>query len=154
MTGAADDDPSGTITYSMAGAQHGMGAAVARMDHLAADGGGADDVRIGMVTGKGLGEVLTLKFPRAVVVVACCALFMANTINIAADLAGMADAAGRMGADFFPIFFAACRRLFGAIGVLDGGASIAGFICSRLISFAAALLRPPASLNRRSAAAF
>ena len=52
--------------------------------------------RIGMVTGKGLGEVLTLKFPRSVVVVACCALFMANTINIAADLAGMADAASML----------------------------------------------------------
>jgi Natural resistance-associated macrophage protein len=52
--------------------------------------------RIGMVTGKGLGEVLALKFPRPVVVVACCALFVANTINIAADLAGMGDAASML----------------------------------------------------------
>ena len=83
ITGAADDDPSGIITYSMAGAQHGMALLwlawitwplMAAVQMMCA--------RIGMVTGKGLGEVLTLKFPRAVVVVACCALFMANTINI------------------------------------------------------------------------
>jgi Mn2+/Fe2+ NRAMP family transporter len=97
ITGAADDDPSGIITYSMAGAQHGMALLwlawitwplMAAVQMMCA--------RIGMVTGKGLGEVLTLKFPRAVVVVACCALFMANTINIAADLAGMADAASML----------------------------------------------------------
>ena len=89
ITGAADDDPSGIVTYSMAGAQHGMALLwlawitwplMAAVQMMCA--------RIGMVTGKGLGEVLTLKFPRAVVVVACCALFLANTINIAADLAG------------------------------------------------------------------
>ena len=87
ITGAADDDPSGIVTYSMAGAQHGMALLwlawitwplMAAVQMMCA--------RIGMVTGKGLGEVLTLKFPRAVVVVACCALFIANTINIAADL--------------------------------------------------------------------
>ena len=97
ITGAADDDPSGIVTYSMAGAQHGMALLwlawitwplMAAVQMMCA--------RIGMVTGKGLGEVLTLKFPRAVVVVACCALFMANTINIAADLAGMADAASML----------------------------------------------------------
>ena len=45
MTGAADDDPSGIVTYSMAGAQHGMALLWLAWDHLAADGGGADDVR-------------------------------------------------------------------------------------------------------------
>ena len=97
ITGAADDDPSGIVTYSMAGAQHGMALLwlawitwplMAAVQMMCA--------RIGMVTGKGLGEVLTLKFPRAVVVVACCALFLANTINIAADLAGMGDAASML----------------------------------------------------------
>jgi len=97
ITGAADDDPSGIVTYSMAGAQHGMALLwlawitwplMAAVQMMCA--------RIAMVTGKGLGEVLTLKFPRAVVVVACCALFLANTINIAADLAGMGDAASML----------------------------------------------------------
>jgi Mn2+/Fe2+ NRAMP family transporter len=48
--------------------------------------------RIGMVTGQGLGSVFKKKFPRAVVIAVCGALFIANSINIAADLSGMADA--------------------------------------------------------------
>jgi NRAMP (natural resistance-associated macrophage protein)-like metal ion transporter len=97
ITGAADDDPSGIVTYSLAGAQHGMAflwlawitwPLMAAVQMMCA--------RIGMVTGKGLGEVLMLKFPRSAVIVACAALFIANTINIAADLAGMADAASML----------------------------------------------------------
>jgi Mn2+/Fe2+ NRAMP family transporter len=49
--------------------------------------------RIGMITGLGLGSVFKKKFPAAVVIAVCGALFIANTINIAADLSGMADAA-------------------------------------------------------------
>jgi Mn2+/Fe2+ NRAMP family transporter len=49
--------------------------------------------RIGMVTGKGLAGALRKKYPRWVLVAASVALLVANTINIAADLAGMADAA-------------------------------------------------------------
>lgn len=48
--------------------------------------------RIGMVTGCGLATALRSKFPRLILAVACAALFIANTINIGADLAGMADA--------------------------------------------------------------
>jgi Mn2+/Fe2+ NRAMP family transporter len=51
--------------------------------------------RIGVITGQGLGKVFKRKFPRSVVVTVCCGLFIANTINIAADLSGMA-AAGEM----------------------------------------------------------
>ena len=62
ITGAADDDPSGIVTYSMAGAQHGMALLwlawitwplMAAVQMMCA--------RIGMVTGKGLGEVLTIR---------------------------------------------------------------------------------------------
>jgi len=49
--------------------------------------------RIGMVTGQGLAATLRLKFPKWLIAVATFALFAANTVNIAADLAGMADAA-------------------------------------------------------------
>src|SRR5262249_61325650 len=49
--------------------------------------------RIGMVTGMGLAGALRQKFPRALVAVASLALLVANTINIASDLTGMADAA-------------------------------------------------------------
>lgn len=49
--------------------------------------------RIGMVTGRGIAAALREKFPRPVLVIAACALFVANTINVGADLIGMADAA-------------------------------------------------------------
>lgn len=94
ITGAADDDPSGIATYSIAGAQFGnkllwtaplswpLMAAVQIMC-----------ARIGMVTGRGLAGALKQRFPPWFLIIAIVALLIANTINIAADLAGMADAA-------------------------------------------------------------
>jgi NRAMP (natural resistance-associated macrophage protein)-like metal ion transporter len=94
ITGAADDDPSGIATYSVAGAQLGttllwtalftwpMMAAVQIMC-----------ARIGQVTGRGLAGNLKLRFPKWLLFAFVIALLAANTINIAADLAGMADAA-------------------------------------------------------------
>jgi Mn2+/Fe2+ NRAMP family transporter len=49
--------------------------------------------RIGMVTGRGIAGALRNKFPRPVLFIAAVLLFVANTINVGADLAGMADAA-------------------------------------------------------------
>jgi Mn2+/Fe2+ NRAMP family transporter len=49
--------------------------------------------RIGMVCGRGLAGAMRQKFPRAILVVFSIALLGANTVNIAADLSGMADAA-------------------------------------------------------------
>jgi Mn2+/Fe2+ NRAMP family transporter len=48
--------------------------------------------RIGMVTGQGLSAVFKRKFPFWLVVVFSGALLVANSINVGADLAGMADA--------------------------------------------------------------
>lgn len=48
--------------------------------------------RIGMVTGRGLASTFRSKFPRPLLAVAAGCLFVANTFNIGADLAGMADA--------------------------------------------------------------
>jgi len=94
ITGAADDDPSGIATYSIAGAALGTSLlwsaaftaplmAVVQMSCA----------RIGMVTGEGLGAALKKKLPRPVLAAVAFSLFLANTINIAADIAGMADAA-------------------------------------------------------------
>lgn len=94
VTGAADDDPSGIATYSIAGAQFGtnfLWAALFTWPLMAAVQ--AMCARIGMVTGKGLMGALADKYPRPVLVTACLSLLIANTINIGADLAGMADAA-------------------------------------------------------------
>src|ERR1041384_1431998 len=98
ITGAADDDPSGIATYSIAGAQFGTGLLwtalltwplMAAVQMMCA--------RIGMVTGRGLAYGLKKKFPRPIVVTASVALLLANTFNIAADLAGMADAVEMLG---------------------------------------------------------
>lgn len=52
--------------------------------------------RIGLVTGRGLSAALKRKFPKPVLIVFCSALFVANTFNIGADLAAMADAGTMM----------------------------------------------------------
>ncbi len=97
VAGAADDDPSGIATYSIAGAQFGTSLLwlapltwplIAVIQMMCA--------RIGMVTGRGLAGALRAKFPRWVLVLVGVSLFIANTINVAADLAGMADAASLM----------------------------------------------------------
>ncbi len=94
VAGAADDDPSGIATYSIAGAQLGTSLLwmawvtwplMAAVQMMCA--------RIGMMTGQGLAGALSRKIPRYVLVIFCFALLTANVINIAADLAGMADAA-------------------------------------------------------------
>ncbi len=94
ITGAADDDPSGIATYSIAGAQLGTTLLwtafitwplMAPVQMMCA--------RIGMVTGKGLAGALREKFPRPVIAFVALALLGANTINVGADLSGMADAA-------------------------------------------------------------
>jgi len=94
ITGAADDDPSGIATYSIAGAQ--MGTAMlwtafitwpfmACVQFMCA--------RIGLVTGMGLGDALRRKGPRWLLFGGALGLLIANTINVGSDLSGMADAA-------------------------------------------------------------
>ncbi|HVA57625.1 MAG: divalent metal cation transporter [Gemmatimonadaceae bacterium] len=94
VTGAADDDPSGIATYSIAGARFGTGLLwtapvlwplMAAVQMMCA--------RIGLVTGRGLAGALRQKYPEWVLATAATALFIANTINVGADLGGMADAA-------------------------------------------------------------
>jgi NRAMP (natural resistance-associated macrophage protein)-like metal ion transporter len=94
ITGAADDDPSGIATYSVAGAQLGtklLWTALLTWPLMAAVQ--MMCARIGKVTGQGLAGNFKQRFPRWLLSVFIVALLAANTINIAADLAGMADAA-------------------------------------------------------------
>lgn len=93
ITGAADDDPSGISTYSVTGAAFGfhqlwtvifsfpMMAAVQLMS-----------ARVGMVSGMGLAGVIRKRYPKWVLLSACALLAIANTVNIGADLGGMAAA--------------------------------------------------------------
>ena len=109
ITGAADDDPSGIATYSVAGAQHGTALLWTALVTLPLMGCvQMMCARIGMVTGQGLAATLRLKFPKWLIAIATFALFAANTINVGADLAGMADSAemltGFSARWFVPIF--------------------------------------------------
>ena len=91
ITGAADDDPSGISTYSVAGAQLGytpLWTALFSFPLMAAVQ--LMCARLGMVTGRGLGAVIRRHYPRWVLWSACVLLIVANTINIGADLGGMA----------------------------------------------------------------
>lgn len=93
VSGAADDDPSGIATYSIAGAQHGTSLLwTALLTWPLMGSVQMMCARIGMVTGRGLTGALRHKFPKPVIIVASFALFAANSINIGADLMGMADA--------------------------------------------------------------
>jgi NRAMP (natural resistance-associated macrophage protein)-like metal ion transporter len=94
ITGAADDDPSGIATYSVAGAQLGtslLWTALITWPLMAAVQ--VMCARIGMVTGRGMAGNLKQRIPAWLLWLFVLGLLLANTINIAADLAGMADAA-------------------------------------------------------------
>jgi NRAMP (natural resistance-associated macrophage protein)-like metal ion transporter len=97
ITGAADDDPSGIATYSIAGAQLGtklLWTALLTWPLMAAVQ--MMCARIGKVTGQGLAANFKQRFPKWLLLAFVIALLIANTINIAADLAGMADAASML----------------------------------------------------------
>lgn len=94
VTGAADDDPSGIATYSQAGAQFGYGllwTIVLTYPLMVAVQ--LVSARIGRVTGAGLAQNMREVMPQPVVFGLVMLLFLANTINIGADLAAMGEAA-------------------------------------------------------------
>jgi NRAMP (natural resistance-associated macrophage protein)-like metal ion transporter len=93
VTGASDDDPSGIGTYAVAGATLGLQTLwtalltfplMASVQSICA--------RVGMVSGHGLAGVLRDHYPRPLLYGAVLLLFVANTINVGADLGAIADA--------------------------------------------------------------
>jgi len=93
ITGASDDDPSGIGTYSQAGAQLGFGIGwtmlltyplMVAIQEISA--------RVGRTTGHGIAGNLCRYYPSWLLRVIVVLLFIANTINIGADLSAMADA--------------------------------------------------------------
>jgi Mn2+/Fe2+ NRAMP family transporter len=94
ITGVADDDPSGIATYSQAGAQFGLNMLwtmplalplMAAIQYMCAS--------IGRVTGKGLAANIKEAFPPVVIKAVVSLLLIANTLNIAADVAAMGEVA-------------------------------------------------------------
>ncbi len=94
ITGASDDDPSGIATYSLAGARTGyrmlwmslytIPLMVAVQEMCA---------RIGLVSGEGLAGTIRRHYGRALLFPVAILLIGANTLNVGADLRGMASSA-------------------------------------------------------------
>lgn len=110
VTGAADDDPSGIATYSQAGAQFGYGmlwTMVLTYPLMVAVQ--LVSARIGRVTGCGLAANMGQVLPKPLVTGLVALLFMANTVNIGANLAAMGEAAELVvggGGHLFTVLFA------------------------------------------------
>jgi len=94
VTGAADDDPSGILTYSQSGAQFGltqlwtaifMLPLVIAVQEMCA--------RIALVTDRGIASVIRKNYSKTVLYAIVGLLLIANTINLGADLGAMADSA-------------------------------------------------------------
>src|SRR5690349_4315847 len=91
VTGAADDDPSGIVTYSQAGAAFGYALGwsiiltlplMVAVQEISA--------RLGRVTGAGLAAALRQHAPKPLLVVLVALLVVANVINLGADIGAMA----------------------------------------------------------------
>src|SRR5215469_17731044 len=92
ITGAADDDPSGIATYSQAGAQFGYGLTwtmILTLPFMAAIQ--IISACIGWGTHRGLARNIAQQLPQPVLLAIVALLVVANTINIAADLAAMGE---------------------------------------------------------------
>ena len=93
ITGAADDDPSGISTYSVAGASFGYAPLwTALFSFPLMSAVQLMCARLGMVTGRGLAGVVRRRYARWVLWGTCGLLVVANVVNIGADLGGMAAA--------------------------------------------------------------
>jgi NRAMP (natural resistance-associated macrophage protein)-like metal ion transporter len=93
ITGASDDDPSGIATYSQVGAAFGYRLSwtllfsyplMVAIQMISA--------RIGRTTGQGIAGVLRQHYPKWLLQWVVALLFIANVINLGADLGAMADA--------------------------------------------------------------
>ena len=93
IAGASDDDPSGIATYSQVGAQFGFSISwtmlfsyplMAAIQEISG--------RIGRTTGRGIAGNIRRHYPAWLLNAIVGLLFIANTINIGADLGAMGDA--------------------------------------------------------------
>jgi NRAMP (natural resistance-associated macrophage protein)-like metal ion transporter len=116
ITGASDDDPSGIATFSQAGARFGFGMLwlvlfqypiMTVIQEMCG--------RLGLVTGGGLAAVIKKKYSKKIVFPIVSLLFIANTINIGADIGAMS---------------ASVRLIFPQIPFIVATISFAAFILS------------------------
>jgi len=92
ITGAADDDPSGIVTYSQAGAQFGFALGWTMLATLPIMAAVQEiSARLGRVTGSGLAAILRSVAPGWLVALLVGLLVVANVINLGADIGAMAE---------------------------------------------------------------
>ena len=128
ITGAADDDPSGIATYSQAGAMFGFSmlwTVVFTLPLMVAIQ--IISARIGYVTRRGLAANIKQRFPRWVLFGVVGLLLGANTLNVAADIAAMAEALRPLAGEFTFLLFSVGIIGTGmlAVPVLAGSAAYA-----------------------------
>ena len=113
VTGAADDDPSGIATYSQTGAQYGYHflwlslftfPLMSIVQEMCA--------RIGLATGRGLAGNIRINYPRWVLYTCAILLFVANTLNIGADIGAMAAGAQLLLPHWNFVLLATCFMFF------------------------------------------
>jgi NRAMP (natural resistance-associated macrophage protein)-like metal ion transporter len=91
ITGVADDDPSGIATYSQAGARFGTSMLWVALFFLPLMVAVQEiSARIGRVSGHGLAGNMRRYYPPRLLYLVVVLIAISNTINIGADIAGMA----------------------------------------------------------------
>jgi NRAMP (natural resistance-associated macrophage protein)-like metal ion transporter len=115
VTGAADDDCSGIATYSQAGAGYGYGFLWSFPVMLPMMTAVQEScARIGAVTGKGLAAVIKNNYSKKLLYMSVVLVFVANAVNIGADLGAMA-ATTRL---FVPVPFPLLAVLYSVLIIL------------------------------------
>ncbi|OGN00415.1 MAG: hypothetical protein A2651_01895, partial [Candidatus Yanofskybacteria bacterium RIFCSPHIGHO2_01_FULL_42_12] len=93
ITGASDNEPSAIATYSIAGAKFGLGMLWASLFSLPLMVAVQEmSARIGRVSNLGLAGNMKKHYPKWVMIFISALIVGVNTINIGADMAGMAQA--------------------------------------------------------------
>jgi NRAMP (natural resistance-associated macrophage protein)-like metal ion transporter len=144
ITGAADDDPSGIATYAIAGASLGYGllwvALITAPMMIAVQEMCA---RIGLVSGTGLVAAMRRVMPAWVLRLLVALVVGANTLNIAADVAGMsasAELVSHVPSGAWAVAFGALLIVVEVFGSYALFASIVKWLCLSLLAYLASAL--------------
>lgn len=93
ITGASDDEPSAIATYTIAGAKFGYSMLWVALFSLPLMIAVQEmSARIGRISNKGLAGNMKEHYPRWIMVLIACLMVGVNTMNIGADMSGMAQA--------------------------------------------------------------
>jgi NRAMP (natural resistance-associated macrophage protein)-like metal ion transporter len=144
ITGASDDDPSGIATYAQVGAQFGYGMTwlmlfsyplMAAIQEISG--------RIGRITGQGIAGNIRTHYPPALLQVIVGLLFIANVINIGADLGAMGDAVHLLiggPSELYAVLFAVVCAGFEIFARYDRYVAVLKWTTISLLAYVAAVL--------------